>query len=214
MKSFAELSSNYKAIFWDFDGVIKESLAAKADAFVSIFTNLDQSEKDYIKEHHLLNGGIPRDIKIRHYLEFLGLPSDQLSLDFYVYKFSQIVVQKVLESDWVPGALEFISQNRFNQLFFLVSAIPDAELSTIISSLNLSSFFVAHSGCSKSKSSFIKESIEYHRLSRLSCMMVGDSAADLDAATDSKIYFVFRRSKNSSIDYDSSSHIVFDDFLV
>lgn len=213
MTNFIELSSNFKAIFWDFDGVIKESLAAKRNAFVSIFSNLNQSQIKYIQQHHLSNGGIAREIKIRHYLKYLDLPCDQSSVKHYVNKFSQIVVDKVLASDWVPGALEFISQNRFNQLFFLVSATPDAELSTITSKLNLSRFFAAQSGSSKPKSVFITESIKYHGLSRMSCMMVGDSMADQAAAHDSQIFFVFRRSKNSAVDYESRHDTVIDNFL-
>ena len=213
MTNFSDLVKGYKAIFWDFDGVIKESLSVKGDSFLSLFENLNSTQKQYISHHHYSNGGVNRYKKISHYLEYLNLPCDPLTVNLYAEKFSSTVVEKVLLSDWVPGAYEFLKSNTFDQLFFLTSATPDDELSYILPKLNINGFFTSFSGSSTPKSSFIPKMIKEYDLFLTSCIMVGDSLADLNAAVDAKISFVFRRSKNSTVDYSSQNYPVLDHFL-
>lgn len=213
MVVFSDLVSKYKVVFWDFDGVIKESLDAKCKAFLSIFENLNHYQRNYIASHHFSNGGVTRYKKIRHYLKYLNLPHDNDTVNYYIEKFSINVLDKVLSCDWVPGAYNFLNSNIYNQIFFLISATPDKELNTIVSKTNMTSFFTSYSGSSKIKSVFIIEMIKKYDLVPSSCIMIGDSLADLNAANDSGISFAFRRSKNSTVDYYSQEYPVFDHFL-
>ena len=52
--------NNYEIIFWDFDGVIKESLNAKSEAFKFLFKEESNEVKNFIENHHKNNGGISR----------------------------------------------------------------------------------------------------------------------------------------------------------
>ena len=61
-----------KAIFWDFDGVIKDSVSLKSDAFSELFSSSDKAVVNKINEHHELNGGVSRYEKIPLYLEWSG----------------------------------------------------------------------------------------------------------------------------------------------
>ena len=56
----------YDAIFLDFDGVILESLNAKGEAFVELFSEQPKLLLEKILNHHLKNGSLPRSKKFRY----------------------------------------------------------------------------------------------------------------------------------------------------
>ena len=47
-----------KLIFQDFDGVIKDSVKAKTEAFHELFKNCEDNLVEKIKFHHTQNGGL------------------------------------------------------------------------------------------------------------------------------------------------------------
>ena len=74
---------NYQLVFFDFDGVIKESVDVKTQAFKSLFKNYGNDLKNRIEAHHLSNGGISRYLKIPIYLEWAGIEVNQNIIDKY-----------------------------------------------------------------------------------------------------------------------------------
>ncbi len=54
-----------KAIIFDFDGVICESVEAKKIAFQKVFADYPE-HLDAITEHHMANGGISRFVKFEY----------------------------------------------------------------------------------------------------------------------------------------------------
>ena len=56
-----------KCIIFDFDGVIKDSVDIKTNAFAEIFSKYGTSIVDKVLDHHKMNGGISRFEKIKHY---------------------------------------------------------------------------------------------------------------------------------------------------
>ena len=55
-----ELIKNSKAIIWDFDGVIKDSVDLKGEAFKKLFEDQKIDIKNKIYKHHNANGGLSR----------------------------------------------------------------------------------------------------------------------------------------------------------
>ena len=76
-----------KIIFFDFDGVIKESIEAKSEAFMDMIPSITNNLRKKIKAHHELNGGISRFKKIPIYLEWAGLESTEYNIS----KFSKFI---------------------------------------------------------------------------------------------------------------------------
>ena len=75
------LSFNQKRfLFWDFDGVIKDSVDVKTCAFVSLFKNFGSEVLNQVVEHHEANGGVSRFEKMPLYLDWAGVKVKQLSL--------------------------------------------------------------------------------------------------------------------------------------
>ena len=75
----------YKVIFWDFDGVIKESHAVKTDSFIKLFDDQDEKFIDKVSKHHTKNAGISRFKKIPLYLKWLGKDTNKRGLLIFMY---------------------------------------------------------------------------------------------------------------------------------
>jgi len=187
----------YDLIFWDFDGVIKESVSVKTHAYIELFRSFGIKICKEIEKHHLANGGMSRYEKIPIYLKWAGVEESDKEVQKFCNKFSDIVKTKVIASAWVPGVQEFLKNNNKNHIHILVSATPQSELEHICKSLGLSKMFYTIYGAPASKSESIKTSMLFHRLGPSSCIMIGDSQVDVDAAQENNINFIFRRHRDN-----------------
>ena len=103
-----EYLKNAKTIFWDFDGVIKDSVVVKSDAFEQLFLPFGDEVAISVREHHEANGGISRFKKLPIYLNWAGEEVTAELIDEYARKFSQLAKQKVVNSEWVVGILDYL----------------------------------------------------------------------------------------------------------
>ena len=125
----------------DFDGVIKDSLEVKSDAYQKLFKSFGKEVTKKVRIHHEKNGGVCRFDKIALYLSWSKVESDEKLLTKYLTKFSNLVEKKVIESNWVPGALDFLKVNSKKSILFIVTATPQKEIENIINKLNISQYF-------------------------------------------------------------------------
>ena len=183
----------FKCIFWDFDGVIKESVNVKGQAFKSLFNECEDAVLANIYSHHLKNGGMSRYKKIPIYLKFANYSVDEVTIKKYLNKFSNIVVNKVINSNWVDGALEFIESNNFNQKFVLTSSTPQREIEQIVNELKIKRFFDCIYGSPREKSECINEYMSSNQISIKDALLIGDSYNDYEAAKNNNINFLFRK---------------------
>ncbi len=196
--------SSYKVVFWDFDGVIKDSLHVKAEAFANLFPDVDDSIRQKIKSHHFNNGGLSRTEKIPLYASWAGINATPAIIEKYISDFGELVVNGVINSPWIPGVYEYIKSNHTAQDYFLISATPQKELQKIIESINLSNSFKRVFGSPSVKSNVIKMVVCELGLKLSDCLMIGDSKVDLCAAQENGINFLYRsedKSSNSIEDY-------------
>ena len=191
MVSLKSILSSYDLIFWDFDGVIKESVALKGDCFCDLFPGITLSQKNYIYDYHLANGGISRSIKILHYIDYLGLKLSNLEKTELITKFGSLVFNKTVQSSWVPGVEAYIKNNPFNQKFYLISGTPQHELNSIVEQLDIDHCFLEVAGSPQDKTDYVAQ-ILLHYPSSTSSLFVGDALTDYVAARASNIPFLFR----------------------
>ncbi|MDC0893244.1 HAD hydrolase-like protein [Pseudomonadales bacterium] len=187
----------YDVIFWDFDGVIKESVSVKTDAYVELFKPYGSDVCKQVKNHHLANGGMSRYDKIPLYLKWAGLEQSGAEVQNFCGKFGGIVKDKVIASAWVPGVEEFLRNNKKNHIFVLVSATPQSELEDICKSLELTGVFCKIYGAPNSKKESIRTSIIDYKVHTSTCLMIGDAEADFEAAQDNEIHFIFRKHQDN-----------------
>ena len=182
----------YKLVFWDFDGVIKDSVNAKTDAFISLFENSGTETKEFIRAHHLANGGMSRFEKIPIYLSKAGQEASPERVAALCDNFGQKVMNAVVDSAWVPGVEKLLRYNPYGQQFVVVSATPQDELETILENLKLSVCFSRVFGAPVSKADAVRTILDKTGIQPKDAIFIGDSVADLNAATCCNVSFLLR----------------------
>lgn len=194
-----------KLVFWDFDGVIKETVNLKGEAFADLFLNYGQELMVKIRQHHALHGGVSRFEKIPLYLGWAGMSQDLESVRRFCKEYSKIVFRKVLEAPWVPGAQELLRCNPRQQKYYLVTATPQKEMEAILAALDLTVVFKGVFGAPVKKADAIRRTLEASGMSKELCLLIGDSQADKQAASIANIPFLLRKhSDNSDLQEDRS----------
>jgi phosphoglycolate phosphatase-like HAD superfamily hydrolase len=182
-----------EAIFWDFDGVIKDSVKVKSDAFGQLFLPFGKEVLKKVRDHHKANGGMSRFEKLPIYLEWSGEGLEQKIIDKYEKKFSQMVKQRVIDSGWVEGVLNYLENNYQRQKFFLITATPQQEIEKILSMLNIKHFFKKVIGSPTEKGEAIKQLLYRYKITPNQTIMIGDAITDYNAATENRVSFILRR---------------------
>ena len=117
-----------KTIFWDFDGVIKESVEVKSDVYESLFLPFGDNIANKVRKHHEEYGGMSRYDKLPIYLKWSNQNASQQIIAKYSQQFSDLAVQRVIDSKWVPGVLSYMQNNYERQNYFLITSTPQDEI--------------------------------------------------------------------------------------
>jgi phosphoglycolate phosphatase-like HAD superfamily hydrolase len=185
--------SRYTTLFWDFDGVIKESVAVKTEAFARLFNAFGAQIVARVRSHHEAHGGMSRFEKIPLYLSWAGADASAEEVRRYCDEFAATVRSAVVAADWVPGAREYLDANRSRQRFAIVTATPQAEIEDILAVLGIAGWFAAVQGAPLTKSDAVHELLRRFDCRRESVLMIGDSDSDHLAAAGAGIDFLLRR---------------------
>jgi phosphoglycolate phosphatase-like HAD superfamily hydrolase len=180
-------------VFWDFDGVIKDSVEIKTLAFERLFMPYGRAVADRVRAHHEANGGVSRFEKLRIYLKWVGEQATEQRVDEFSGRFSELVCQAVIESPWVPGVGEYLRAHHRDQEFVIVSGTPQDEMEHILAALQIAPWFREVHGAPTPKAAAIREALQRLRRTPDECVVVGDAATDLEAARANGVRFVLRR---------------------
>lgn len=196
MEDVYRLLENANLVFWDFDGVIKDSVVVKADAFEKLFLPYGQNIATRVRKHHEANGGMSRFEKLPIYLHWAGEKDSEENVNRFCNDFSSLVMREVVDSPWVPGVREFLQSHYQEKKFFLITATPHNEIVQILSELKVDHFFQQIFGAPTEKSVAITEVLkDYDHISRQRALMIGDSTGDYRAAKENDISFLLRRTE-------------------
>jgi phosphoglycolate phosphatase-like HAD superfamily hydrolase len=204
--------TNTPVIFWDFDGVIKDSVEVKSQAFIKLFNFCGESVIEKIRIHHRDHGGISRFEKIPLYLNWAGQIPTKERVDQFCENFSQMVLRDVIDSPWVPGVEVYLRTNLNRQEFILVSATPEKELEFILQELNLRGCFSSVWGAPTNKETAIETTLKNRKIQAEHCVMIGDAWSDFEAARANGVNFILRRHTGNSAMFANHSGLFLDDF--
>ena len=211
-KSLNQLLNETNIVFWDFDGVIKDSVKVKSLAFKELFSEYERDVVEAIGIHHEKNGGLSRFEKIPLYLSWTDIPVTNENVKKYCDKFSLLVKQSVIDSAWVPGVLNYLEANYKKKKFLLITATPKSEIDEILKELQISHFFTEVYGAPTSKLEAIRIAMKGYENHSKNAIMIGDSYSDYEAATNNNILFALRQTEfNLSLQKESMC-LMFRDF--
>ena len=189
---------SYKLIFWDFDGVIKDSVSVKGLAYKKTFEEFGEIKTSQIMEHHINNGGISRYEKIPLYLKWCNVETSQRAISFYLEKFSKYSIEGVINSKWTQGVKEILMNLSKTKRNVLVTATPKKDILIILKKIQILEYFVNIYGAEISKVEAIKTELNSNKIENGQSLFIGDSEVDLKAAIDSKINFLLKLTKDNN----------------
>jgi phosphoglycolate phosphatase-like HAD superfamily hydrolase len=192
-KNTVGLISSCPIVFWDFDGVIKDSVGVKTDAFTRLFSAYGPEVAAKVKAHHEANGGLSRYEKIPLYLTWAGIPCDKVRVDNFCSRFSEAVLDAVIDSPWVPGVREYLLSHCDWQYFILVTATPQQEIELILNRLGIAHCFRRVSGAPTAKKEVIAAVLHKLRAKAADALLIGDSETDRSAAEANRVPLLLRR---------------------
>jgi HAD superfamily hydrolase (TIGR01549 family) len=182
----------YKAFFFDFDGVVVDSLDIKTEAFGQLYEPFGEEIMLRVKEYHLANGGVSRFEKIRYYhRNLLNKEISQEQVSALAEKFSDIVFAKVMKAPFISGVIEFLDLLKQNQKkMFVISATPDSEIKRIVGGRQLDKYFLDIKGSPIAKKENLSCLIKKEKVDVSKCVYFGDALQDFNAAISLGVAFV------------------------
>ncbi len=183
--------SRIEAVIFDFDGVVLDSANIKTEAFLQMFEGYPQ-HLEAIKDYHIQHQGITRYQKFEWiYKQLLNKPYNQQVKQKLGKEFSSLVFQKIMETEAIPGAMEFLKTLQDQNIpAFISSGTPDEELNKIVDERGLRKYFKAVYGSNISKEEAIETISNDEEIAYSNLLFIGDAVTDYNAATAKDVPFV------------------------
>jgi HAD superfamily hydrolase (TIGR01549 family) len=198
-----------KAIIFDYDGVISESVDIKTKAFAELYKPYGEDVVNKVVKHHLHNGGISRFEKFKIYhKEFLGIELTSQDLLILTDRFSQMVVDEVVKSPFVKGAIEFVSSNYKKYDLFISTGTPQTEIIEILRKNNILQYFIEVYGSPTLKPEHIRIILSKFNYLKSNVVFIGDAITDKLAANECDVHFIGRQVEGHSLGH--LEHPVYD----
>ena len=174
----------WQAVFFDFDGVILDSVHVKTEAFAQMFRRFGPDVEQAVVAYHQEHGGISRFEKFKHYYKnLLHAPISEDQLQALGEEFSELVLAKILESPFVDGAYETLEKLSIEKVpAFVVTGTPEEEIRFIVNKRGLSAFFQEVHGSPRYKDDIIMDIIGRRGFDPTRCLFLGDAISDYMAA--------------------------------
>ncbi len=175
---------NWEAVFFDFDGVVLDSVDVKTKAFAKMFKHYGPEVEKAVVDYHLANGGVSRFKKFEYYYKnLLKKPITQDILEALGREFNQLAMKGVLAAPFIDGAMETLKQLKKDGIpAFVVSGTPDEEIKVIVEKRNLAPYFLEMHGSPRKKQEIVRDIAGRYGYQLEKCLFIGDATTDYEAA--------------------------------
>lgn len=184
-------------IFFDFDGVLAESVNIKTEAFRRMYLPYGEDFAQKVVDHHIANGGMSRYEKVKIYNgEWLGEEINKEKIQQLSDIFSDLVVDGVVNSKEVTGTSDFLNSS-LDYKKYIITGTPTIEIQPILERRNMNHFFEKIYGSPEKKDYWVKEILKNKKILPEQCVFIGDALADYNAAIGNNITFILRETKEA-----------------
>lgn len=184
---------NYpQAVFFDFDGVVLDSVHMKTEAFGDLFAEYGERIRQQVIAYHLANCGISRIRKFEYYYEhLLQKPLSQEELASLAERFTRLTLDKILAAPFIAGAKETLEELHSKGVpCYVASGTPQDELRHIIDERGLCRFFIEAHGSPRTKNEILADLLDRFGHDPASCVFAGDAMTDYKAANKAGMPFL------------------------
>lgn len=181
------------AIFWDFDGVILNSMVVRDQGFVEVLKDYDDRDVEELLAFHRKNGGLSRYVKFTHFFE--NIIEDQSfggkDLKFYTDEFSRIMKKLLTNPELlISDSVDFIKRCHSEGIpMHIVSGSDGNELRYLCAELGIASYFLSINGSPTPKTDLVSNVLDEYKYAAKECVLIGDSINDYDAAEKNGLRF-------------------------
>lgn len=186
-----------KYIFFDFDGVLAESVNIKTEAFRQMYLSHGESFAQKVVDYHLDNGGVSRYEKFKIYNgEWLGEEVTPEKINELALIFSDLVMEGVVNCKEVEGTTSFLNSAEA-YIKYIITGTPTTEIKPILEKRKMDHFFVEAYGAPEKKDFWVKEILKKQNINPKQCVFIGDALTDYNAAINNDIVFILRETKEA-----------------
>jgi len=182
---------NKKNIFWDFDGVIMDSMPVRNQGFKLVLKEFPEDQVELLMKYHLRNGGLSRYVKFRYFFEEIrGEVVSEEYINDWAIKFSNIMRKQLVNSGLlIEDTVKFIKENYKKLNMHIVSGSDQEELRFLCKELMLDIYFKSIHGSPTPKDELVRNLLNDNDYQHPDCVLIGDSINDYDAASRNNIDF-------------------------
>ena len=174
--------SAIRAVVFDFDGVIVDSVHVKTEAFVALYAPHGREVAEAVRAYHLAHGGMPRAEKLAHWQRTLvDGPADEATIEALGARFGVMVKEKVIAAAEIAGAETALAALSARLPLHVASATPEVELHEIVAARGLGRYFKSVHGIPTTKTEALRMRVA-EGFAPDEILMVGDATADHAAA--------------------------------
>jgi len=202
-----------KALLFDFDGVILDSLNVKTQAFYNMYLPYGVEIAQKAANHHLEHGGVSRFEKFRIYhKDFLGIDLSKEEIDKLADEFSERVLRGVIESPEVTGIRNTLEHLKDNYRMWVITGTPTSEIRIIGEATNFTQYFVEMYGSPEKKDFWTKKILAEESLKPEEVVFIGDATTDYDAAVANNTHFILREHADNLSYFEDKNLVRIKDF--
>jgi len=198
------------AIFFDFDGVIMDSMALKVEAYRACLSqfNFDPEQIEQIVSEFM--GQSRRRIIVELYERLKGEPIPPEVFEAALETFNRLDDAAREKMVFLPGSLEFIQAVYRDHYTAIVTGTPEEFILKTTAYHDLDRYFDAVRGSPDTKRDILAELLGKNALSPAESIFIGDGKTDQDAAEHHGMRFVGMDSGHASFDPESAWRVVRD----
>jgi len=181
-----------RAVVFDFDGVILESMDLKVRVFRDLF-GAPPDAQERIARLYVAMGGMPIAVQLgRVYDEILGRPLSDADGDRLDREFRRRVDEGIAQCPFVPGMPAFLERRAPEHELFVVSGVPEEDLRAQVRDRGLTHLFRDVRGAPVAKPAHLAELLAARDWARHEVVFVGDARYDWQAAAENGVAFIGR----------------------
>ena len=199
-----------KGIFFDFDGVIMDSMALKLEAYCECLREFNFAREDVNRMVYEHMGQSRRRIIVWIYEELSGKKITDEIFEKALAKFNELDNAARAKWKFLPGSLEFIQKVHADRFTAVVTGTPEEFILKATAHHDLDQYFDIVRGSPDRKPKIVSELLEANSLDPADCIFIGDGKTDQDAADQCGVRFVGFDNGDSSFKPETAWKVVTD----
>ena len=181
-----------RAIAFDFDGVILDSVQLKADLFIEAYDGeLNAVQKEQILAYQALHGGVGRVKKFEYFERAIfGQTPEPTVVAGLAARYGELLMQRIGDCEELPGARAFLTRFHRRLALHLVSGTSHDDLVRIVADRSLAPYLDSVTGAPTGKVEAFSTIAANGGWSPQQVLAIGDSSTEYVAARELGMPFI------------------------